>query len=181
MLSCYGDGRAFNVVSPKHASLSSRVASFVFSKKKNYKESFVFHGDARQYNSPLVGLGICELCRSLPGEFKEYHTSLDDLSLVSPKSLDESFEAIKEILAVLEVNKNYISTTVCEPQLGKRGLYPTLSKASNPLKAYRYRDFIALCDGKQDAVGIASKLGLCVSELLEMIKVLLEKGLIREL
>jgi len=47
--------------------------------------------------------------------FPEYHTSLDDLSLISPEVLEGSFMAIKKCLMALELNFIYKTTNFCEP------------------------------------------------------------------
>ena len=64
---------------------------------------------------------------SREGEFEEYHSSADNLDFVRPESLEEALEALIEILAMLEVDRRYVNLMPKgEPQLGKRGLYPTV-------------------------------------------------------
>ena len=67
---------------------------------------------------------VGRLTRTPYGEYPEYHTSADNLDFVNPKLLKDSFEIILEIISVLENNQKYLNRNpMCEPQLGKRGLY----------------------------------------------------------
>ena len=80
--------------------------------------------DERQFNSPGFDIPVGCLTRSLEGEFPEYHSSADDLDLISADRLEEALEAALEILDVLEHDRTYRNLSPKgEPQLGKRGLY----------------------------------------------------------
>src|SRR5689334_6751675 len=81
-------------------------------------------GDERQFNSPGFNLPVGTLTRSAPGSFPEYHTSADDLDLVRPEALAQSFLAYLDVFDVLETNAAYVNLSPKgEPQLGRRGLY----------------------------------------------------------
>ena len=55
----------------------------------------------------------------------EYHTSLDDLeNVVTPGGLEGGYTVLKKAIEVIEKNKIYKVKVLCEPQMGKRGLYP---------------------------------------------------------
>ena len=80
--------------------------------------------DERQYCSPGVNLAVGCFSRTPHGEFAEYHTSADNLSFIRPESLAESFAHCTSILHLLEHNRTHVNLNpMCEPQLGKRGLY----------------------------------------------------------
>jgi aminopeptidase-like protein len=80
--------------------------------------------DERQYGSPGFDLAVGALSRGGQGGFAEYHTSADNLDVVTPATLAESFARGAEIIAVLEGNATYVNTQPRgEPQLGRRGLY----------------------------------------------------------
>jgi aminopeptidase-like protein len=64
--------------------------------------------------------------RTRYGDYPEYYTSLDDLSMISAKGLGGAYEGLKKCLILLENNHVYRSTCLGEPQLSKRGLRPTL-------------------------------------------------------
>lgn len=83
--------------------------------------------DERQYNSPGFNLPVGALSRTPHGRFPEYHTSADNLELVTPEALAESLAVHLEICDVLEGNVAYRNLNPrCEPQLGRRGLYEGL-------------------------------------------------------
>jgi aminopeptidase-like protein len=83
--------------------------------------------DERQFCSPGFDLPVGSLTRTPHGRFPEYHTSADNLDLVRPESLADSFEKYAAVLRTLEQNRTYINQNPkCEPQLGRRGLYRLL-------------------------------------------------------
>jgi aminopeptidase-like protein len=92
-------------------------------------EDFVpWGGDERQFCSPGFDLPIGALSRTPHGLYPEYHTSADDLELIGPASLGDSFAAAVELLELLERDRTYVSRSPYgEPQLGRRGLYREIS------------------------------------------------------
>jgi aminopeptidase-like protein len=89
---------------------------------------FVPYGyDERQYCSPGFDLPVGCLMRTPNGEYAEYHSSADNLSLLCPESLVHSLSALQRIITVIEGDAVYRSRNPKgEPQLGRRGLYATM-------------------------------------------------------
>src|SRR5260221_851145 len=80
--------------------------------------------DERQFVSPGFNLPVGSLTRIPFDQFPEYHTSADNLELVTPGALEGSLQMYREVVNMLENNKRYININPkCEPQLGKRGLH----------------------------------------------------------
>lgn len=179
VLSCLGDDNAYSLVhSPSQNTLSDKVALHTLKNKKNFKEySFLDRGsDERQYNAPLVNLGVVGICRTRYSDYNGYHTSKDDLNFISPKGLVGGLKAMQEIILNLEINEIYENTIFCEPNLGKRGLYHTLSTANDiPLAC----NFLAYCDGKNDIIDIAEILNMQAYEIQDLLKKILEFKLIK--
>ena len=63
--------------------------------------------------------------RTKYGEYPEYHTSDDNLELISPEGLKGVLILIICIKAI-ELNKKHITTIMGEPKMDKRGLRSTL-------------------------------------------------------
>lgn len=84
--------------------------------------------DERQYNAPGFQLPIGQIARTIYGKYDGYHNSLDTKEYMGIETLVESIDGIGAALQNLEVSG--ISTNLSpygEPQLGKRGLYPTMN------------------------------------------------------
>ena len=87
--------------------------------------------DERQYGSPGFDLPVGRLTRTPNGEYPEYHTSADDLSILDAGALQGSLAAVLRIIQVLEQNRSYRNLAPFgEPQLGRRGLYGGLRGAN---------------------------------------------------
>ncbi|AJC85218.1 DUF2172 domain-containing protein [Campylobacter peloridis] len=182
-LSCIGDDNAYSLIhTPNENTIADKVALHTLKNKQNFKEfSFLYRGgNERQYCSPLVNLPVVGICRTRFGDYKQYHTSKDDLSFISEKGLQGGLNAMQEIIMNLEVNEIYKNTIICEPNLGKRGLYHTINTNSTN-KRHLSADFLAYCDGKNDVLDIANKLNLQGYELKDLIEKLNENKLIKSI
>lgn len=181
-ISCVGDNRTFSYVASRYGNtLADKVAKnvlrFYYPEYKEY--SFLKRGsDERQYNAPGVDLPVCAICRSKYGEYPEYHTSKDNLDFISPEGLAGAFEVYKQCITVLENNYKYKINVLCEPQLGKRGLYPTISQKGSYDAVKAMTDFIAYADGNNDLIDISNIIGVPVEELVPIIKNLIDNDLI---
>lgn len=77
--------------------------------------------------------------------------------------------------------KQWQEKCLCEPQLGKYGLYPTLSRKENYNKTNAITDFIAYADGKNDLFDISNLIHIPVDELIVIADELEQKGLIERI
>ena len=111
--------------------------------------------------------------RTKYGEFPEYHTSLDDLSFITPQGLAGSYGVLKECILLLEANGKYRTRQPCEPQLGKRGLYPSLSTKESTSLVKTMMDFLAYCDGDHDLIEVADRIGVYAGDLIHIAQRLL--------
>jgi aminopeptidase-like protein len=184
-ISCVGDERSFSYVSSRYANtLADRIAAHVLpTMSSNYTAySFLDRGsDERQYRSPGVDLPVVSLCRSKYGTYPEYHTSLDNLQLVTPNGLAGGYEMVRRCLEALEQNRRYHVNCYGEPCLGKRGLYPTLSQKNSGSNVKTMMDFLAYADGRNDLISIADIIGVSISDILPIASRLKEAGLISEI
>jgi aminopeptidase-like protein len=137
--------------------------------------------DERQFCSPGFNLPVGCLMRTPHGQYREYHTSADDLTFVSPASLGESLEVCRQIVNVLEHNVRYVNQNPkCEPQLGRRGLYRSLGggldRASRELAMLWV---LNLSDGTQSLLDIAERSGLSFGAVQAAADALNSHGLVK--
>lgn len=183
VVTCAGDDRTYSyLASRKGNTLSDRVAKHVL--KHHYPEyqsySFLERGsDERQYCSPGIDLPVCSIMRTKYGEYPEYHTSLDDLNLISPQGLEGAFDVYKQCLSLLENNEYLENTVPCEPQLGSRGLYPTISSKGSGLQVRQMMNLLSYADGEMDLIEIAETIGANAIELIPLVNKLKEAGLLK--
>ena len=117
--------------------------------------------DERQFNAVGFDLPVGRLTRTPHGEYPEYHTSADDLAFVNDAELEEALEALVEIIEVLEGDQTYRNLSPYgEPQLGKRGLYPTTGGMSATEGVMAMLWTLALSDGETSLLGVAQRSGL---------------------
>jgi aminopeptidase-like protein len=122
--------------------------------------------DERQFNSPGFDLPVGCLTRSREGEFREYHSSADDLGLISPESLDESLRAVLAILDVLENDRRCENLSPKgEPQLGKRGLYRGMGGADPSTEQLALLWVLNQSDGTKSLLEIADRAGLSFADV----------------
>ncbi len=168
-LSCVGDDRAYSMIhTPDEKSLADEALESILLGKKNFKKySFLDRGsDERQYCSPGIELPVCGFSRSI--NYPEYHTSLDNFKVVTEKGLQGSFEVFKNIIDALEMGLYPKSNILCEPNLGKRNLWPNLSKRENYTEDYMLRlNLIAYANGKNNIFKISKLLNLNLSTVLQ--------------
>ena len=162
-LSCIGDERQYSCMFSKYGNSPSDVSMIEAFKKLNIKKykiySFLKRGsDERQYNSPGVDLPISSIFRTKYFEYPEYHTSLDDFRLVTKKGIAGGFTVAKTSINILLekiIPKNLI---ICEPQMGKRKLYKTISKNEKNNITRSYMNFLQYADGKNTLEEISKKI-----------------------
>ena len=182
VLTCVGDDRAYSYLESRNGdTLADRVMQNVLaSTHPDYLTySYLDRGsDERQYNAPGVDLPVCDFCRSKYGEYPEYHTSADDMSVISPEGFAGAYDVMTQVLAALEYNGYYKVTCLCEPQLGKRGLYPTESRKGIYQEVKKMTNLIAYSDGRRDLIDISTKIGVSIKELIPILETLLHSGLL---
>ncbi len=167
VLSCIGDEREYSYLFSKYGnSLSDKAALKAFDelkinfKKYNFLKS---ESDERRYNSPHVNLEIGSIMRSKYHSYPQYHTSADNFDLVTKKGLEGSIKLVKLAIKYLQnfkINKRKtvnskntkklcpIASNICEPNLGKRNLYPMISEKNNNFKdPHAILDFLMYADG----------------------------------
>ena len=136
--------------------------------------------DERQYCSLGFDLPVGSLMRSMYGTYPQYHSSLDDMEFVSAEAIAGTLKAYLRFMQVHELNITYISLSPYgEPQLSKRGLYPTLGGSSyTPGTVERMMYLLAYSDGTKDLIDIANLAKRPAWEFAPEIQKLLDAGLL---
>lgn len=188
VVTCVGDpGRFTYKRSRRGNALCDRAAEHVLRHSGHDYEVTDFFpsgSDERQYCSPGFNLPVGSLMRSPYGTYPEYHTSLDDLSFVTPRALAESLGLYEAIVDALEGDETLIVTNpYCEPQLGRRGLYPTTGGASLGMRSRldRMMQLLNFCDGTVDLLSVAERVGAPLHELTSVAELLREHDLLRSI
>jgi aminopeptidase-like protein len=184
VLTCMGDERAWSFMPSRlGGTLADRVALHVLEREAGAFERYSFlqrGSDERQYCSPLVDLPVVSIMRSKYGCYPEYHTSLDDLTLVTQAGLEGSLAVLKGCVEVLEANETYVAAQPCEPQLGRRGLYPDLSTRDSGAQVRTMMNLLAYADGGHDLLAIAEKIGVSAAECAPIAARLVNTGVLRK-
>jgi len=137
--------------------------------------------DERQFCSPGFDLPVGSLMRTPYARFPEYHTSADNLDLVAPEYLADSFAKYVKIVSILEQNGRYVNLNPkCEPQLGRRGLYQMIGgRKGNSTDQSALLWVLNFSDGSHSLLDIAVRSGLRFDQIRSAADVLLEKKLLR--
>ena len=183
VLTCVGDDNNYSLLKSKYDnSIFEKIGRHVLihHTKNKYKEyTFLQRGsDERQFSSPGVDLDCISLMRSKYCEYEEYHTSLDNLDYVSPAGLKGGYEIHRKALEIIENNDFFRIKTKCEPQLGKRGLYPPMNTKESHKTVQNMMNLITFLDGKRDLLEIAEKIDVPFANCLELLEKLKEVNLV---
>jgi aminopeptidase-like protein len=182
-LSCIGDDRQHSCMFSKFENSPSDEAIIESYKKlkiKKYKiYSFLNRGsDERQYNSPGVDLRISSIFRTKYGEYPEYHTSKDNFNLVTLKGITGGYTVAKTAVKIM-LNKTYPKYKfICEPQMSKKGLYPTHSTKNKNKSTFNYMNFLQYSDGYHSLEKISNLIKIDLKSLKQINTLLLKKNLI---
>jgi aminopeptidase-like protein len=184
-ISCVGDNNAYSYLpSKKEDTFSDKIALHVLNNMhpEYIRYSYLDRGsDERQYCSPGIDLPVASIMRTKYGEYKEYHTSLDNMNFISPEGLEGAYKVLIKCIECIENNATFKTTTLAEPQLGKRNLWPTLGASTKMDQSItQLADILVYSDGNMDLLSIANKFNVLMTDLLENVEILKEYNLLVE-
>lgn len=181
-LTCVGDNRSYSLLASRTGdTYIDKVARFVMGECETscIEYDYTTRGsDERQYNSPLVNIPTVSMMRSKYNTFPEYHTSLDNMELVSPDGLQGAYDVHLRAIHIIETNCKPCNTCRGEPQLSKYGLYSTLSIKRKHTRSRDFLNVLAYSDGINDLIDIATRIELGYEDVLEIVTILADVGLI---
>lgn len=187
ILSCVGDRGGFHYKQSRQGdALVDRAVAHVL-KLRSPSYSLLPFGpfgyDERQYCSPGYNLPVGCFMRSPNGTFPEYHTSADNLDLVSPEAMADSLDTLTAILELLDDNRLYERLDGRgEPQLGRRGLYRAISgqKEAGGVTQLALLWVLNLADGRHTLLDMAERAQMSFGEIKAAADLVAEAGLILE-
>jgi aminopeptidase-like protein len=148
---------------------------------------FDFHGsDERQFSSSGMRMEVISFLR--PGYYKypEYHTSLDDLEVVTPHRILESLNLHLRFIDLVE-SERYFSRTgdYGEPMLSKYELYPKRGGGQNPNSSSersldKLLGVLFWSDGLCSTTEMSRILGLEPQEVVDISEKLVSIGILEE-
>lgn len=184
---CVGDSGNFTYKKSREGnSYIDKICEKVLKENsKNYKivDFFPSGSDERQFCSPGFNLPVGSLMKTMYTNFKEYHTSGDNLEFVKASELRKSLDMYCRIVEILENDHKMTNLNPkCEPQLGKRDLYSTIGASKNLDELQIAMLWILnLSDGKNSLLDIAIRSDLKFETILKCSTLLEEKGLLSEI
>jgi aminopeptidase-like protein len=184
IVSCVGDAGPLRYKESRRATTAvDRAARLVLAEEPGHVvEAFVpWGGDERQFCAPGFDLAFGSLSRSPHGAYPEYHTSADDLGLISGEQLYGSLRALARILDVIDADTTVVGTAPFgEPQLGRRGLYGSIGTGLPTEDGRRALLWLLnLADGRHTLLDVAERSGLPFWLLEHAAGRLREAGLLR--
>jgi aminopeptidase-like protein len=185
VITCIGDNGDFTYKkSRKGNTLADRAAIISLNennKQYNLLDYFPSGSDERQYCSPGFNLPVGSLMRTMYGKYSEYHTSEDNKEYISFEAIEDSIQMYLKIINIIEKNDTYINQMpFCEPQLGKRGLYPTLGSQKNTESIVKGMMWILnLSDGENDLISISEKSNIPIEDLFSVVDNLIDNNLLK--
>lgn len=184
-LTCCGDERVYSFMPTRSGmTLADKVAVRILSRMHPDFIRYSFldrESDERQYQSVLADIPVVSIMRSKYHSYPEYHTSLDDLRLVTPRGLEGTFDVYRACMEELENSRRYLAVVPGEPQLGKRGLYKTIGKSVTSPDSKLLVDILAYADGTNDEQSFSEILGGSKKKVARAISVLLKENLLTEI
>ena len=183
-LSCVGDNGPFTLISSiEENTYADKVAVRVMQNRKKFKKlSFLYRGsNERQFGCQNLNLPFVTICRTYPSDYKEYHTSDDNLSVISGNSLFDSMKCVLEIVNEIQKNNIYIKKTICEPFLTRHNLAETAKFVKfKKKKEINIRNIISYVGKNYDLIDISKKLKIPFNELNLLIKKIEKKKVIKK-
>jgi aminopeptidase-like protein len=183
-LTCIGDDRSYSYLPSRNGNTySDKLVQHVLRHlDKDYKSySWNDRGsDERQYCAPGIDLPVASIMRTKYGEYQEYHTSYDTLGgVVTASGLAGGYNAVRQVLTIIERNQIPIVDILGEPQMGRRDLYPALSKQKMNTQLRNMMNVISYSDGTNTLLEIAEKCNIPAWEVLPIIEQLASHDVVK--
>ena len=180
-LTCIGDDGDYSYLASRLGNLPiDRIAKRVLATRSPaVTYSYVDRGsDERTYCAPGIDLPLVSLMRTKYGAYREYHTSLDDLTVVTPTGLQGGLDLVRDCIDELERAEYFTATVLAEPQLGRRGLYHSMHARTVADVVLLRTHVLAYADGQHSVLDMSEIFEIPADDVQAVVDELIEHGLL---
>lgn len=148
---------------------------------------FDIHGsDERQYSSQAFRINCATITKDKYYEYKEYHTSLDNLNFVTKDALNQTLNLYLQLIEKMDINLKYKNLHPhCEVMLSKHDLYPKTGGAFMPGGSITKLDIILFllfyADGTVSLYELSKKLKIDIKSLYAVAQELYSKNILSKI
>ena len=173
--------RSFQPESQADRCLSAALSSL---DQQSYIDAYrsIINNDERQFNAPGVRVPMLSLSRveaagSPTRPYREYHSSEDTPAIVTEERLKASRDVVLGLLNAWEQNQYVVNRFKGEIFCSGYGIW--IDYRTNPEGHRRLFDIMERCDGEHTIADIAVKLDISFQAVLEVVRLLESKELVR--
>lgn len=136
--------------------------------------------DERQWAAPKNAMDTLSLLHPRYHEYSEYHTSQDNLDLISEKGLQRAVNLHLQVIEEFELIALPLNDSPGEPKLDRAGLYPTmnLGGTSTPTAVRDILNFLHYSDGFNDLESITELIGCSLERSKQILRALTKHELV---
>lgn len=183
-LTCIGDYGKFSIVkSINENTYADYLVKRIFNKKKTNYYSYLYRGsNERQFGCQNLNLPFVTISRTLYGKYKEYHTSEDNLKLLSENNLRKSLNKIINLINEIQKNEIYVKKVNCEPFLTKYKLMRSTNFSPGKKRTFNsdILNVISYIDKNKDLKVLSEILKIKKSKISTIVNILEKKGIIEK-
>jgi aminopeptidase-like protein len=183
-LTCIGDKGKFSIVKSVYENTyPDYLVKRIFDQKKTNYYSYLYRGsNERQFGCQNLDLPFVTISRTLYGKYKEYHTSEDNLNLLSESSLKKSLSKIIDLINEIQENEIYVKKINCEPFLTKYKLMKSTNFSPGKKEKFNtdISNFLAYVDKNKDLKVLSEILRIKKSKLNKIVRILRKNKIIEK-
>ena len=185
VVACVGDAGSLSYKRSRRSdTVIDRAAALVVRSRGGSVREFVPWGtDERQFCSPGFDLPVGVLNRTPNGSYDAYHTSDDNLDLISGHQLEDSLRALSEIVHAVDANRQPVRVDGRgEPQLSRHAIDAAMTglllHGSDKRKEVMFW-LLNLADGVHDLLDVAERTEVPLNLVADTADALEAAGLLR--
>lgn len=169
-ITCVGDDGPISYVKSKdEITYADKIANRLLKQFKGRSISFLNRGsNERQFGCQNLQIPFITITRNSFGNYKEYHTSLDNLNFINEKNLQHTLKAVTKIITEIQKNRIFVKRNFCEVFLTKYNLANTVGnvhKTNNKNLTKDISNILAFCDNNNDTIELSK---ICKLPLLKI-------------